>query len=548
MTSRRLFLAAASAAALRAQARYARVNCATEFSFESGKTYPDPFNALSLDVVFTDPQGIEQRVPAFWAGDHSWRVRFSPGAAGRYRWRTVCSDAQNPDLQNRTGDLTAEPYTGDNPLRRHGPLRASGNRRYLQHADGTPFFWLGDTWWMGLCARLRWPEDFQFLAADRVRKGFTVIQIVAGLYPDMPAFDPRGVNEAGFPWEKDYARINPRYFDMADLRIQHLVDAGLTPCIVGCWGYHLPWLGEDRMKQHWRNLVARWGAYPVVWCLAGEGSMPWYLTQNRELDSAALKKGWTGLARYVRSVDPYRRLVTIHPSRSARETVDDPSVLDFDMLQTGHGDRTSIENTVKSVRAAREATPVIPVVNGEVCYEGILGASREEIQRFMFWACWLSGACGFTYGANGIWQVNLPGQPYGPSPHGRSWGDTPWKEASQLPGSTHLGRSKSLLERFPWWRIEPHPEWVEPRWAGGNQMAPLAAGIAGELRVIYLPGMWNPPKIKGLESGVSYEASLFDMESGSTRVLGSAAASPDGDWQVPPPGVVKDWILVLRRA
>ena len=24
----------------------------------------------------------------------------------------------------------------------------------------------------------------------------------------MPGFDPRGANEAGFPWEKDYARIN----------------------------------------------------------------------------------------------------------------------------------------------------------------------------------------------------------------------------------------------------------------------------------------------------------------------------------------------------
>jgi hypothetical protein len=63
--------------------------------------------------------------------------------------------------------------------------------RHFAYADGSPFFWLGDTWWMGLTKRLTWPEDFQQLTADRRAKGFTVIQIVAGLYPDMPAFDER---------------------------------------------------------------------------------------------------------------------------------------------------------------------------------------------------------------------------------------------------------------------------------------------------------------------------------------------------------------------
>jgi hypothetical protein len=42
-----------------------------------------------------------------------------------------------------------------------------------------------------------------------------------GLYPDMFPFDPRGANEAGFPWEADYARIRPAYFDAADARLRH---------------------------------------------------------------------------------------------------------------------------------------------------------------------------------------------------------------------------------------------------------------------------------------------------------------------------------------
>ena len=74
---------------------------------------------------------------------------------------------------------------------------------------------------MGLCKRLHWPDDFRALAADRVAKGFTVIQIVAGLYPDMPAFDARGIERGrATPGRPSTARINPAYFDMADLRMR----------------------------------------------------------------------------------------------------------------------------------------------------------------------------------------------------------------------------------------------------------------------------------------------------------------------------------------
>ncbi|MFN8009759.1 MAG: DUF4038 domain-containing protein, partial [Terriglobia bacterium] len=339
----------------------------------------------------------------------------------------------------------------EHPLYKHGPLKIASDQRHFEHRDGTPFFWLGDTWWMGLCQRLRFPEDVHYLAADRIKKGFTVIQIVAGLYPDMPEFDPRGANEAGYPWERGYTRINPAYFDQADLRIQFLVENGLVPCLVGCWGYFLPVMGLAKIKQHWRYMVARWGAYPVIWCLAGEGTMPYYLSKTPEEDKTAQKKGWTEVARYVRQIDALRHPLTIHPSETAHDTVEDSAVIDFDMLQTGHSDRSSIPKTVRLLTSSLDHVPKMPVVDGEVCYEGILEASRQEVQRFMFWACILSGAGGHTYGANGIWQVNTAKQPFGPSPHGRSWGDTPWDEAAQLPGSRQLGLAKSLLVRYPWW-------------------------------------------------------------------------------------------------
>ena len=441
---------------------------------------------------------------------------------------------------------------GDHPLLRHGPIRVSADRRHFEHADGTPFFWLGDTWWMGFTRRLRWPEDFQLLAADRVAKGFSVIQIVAGLYPDMPAFDPRGFNEAGHPWEAGYARLDPAYFDMADLRLQWLVRVGLVPAVVGCWGYHLPWLGLPRMKQHWRNLVARWGAYPVVWILAGEATMPYYLAEDKQAAAELQREGWTELARYVRQIDPYRRPLTLHPGDTARNTVKDPAVLDFDMLQTGHGGAASIPNTIRRVSLSLEAEPRLPVVNGEVCYEGILESSREEIQRFMFWSNVLLGARGFTYGANGIWQVNQEGIPYGPSPHGASWGDTPWTEAYRLPGSRQVGIGKRLLERYEWWRFESHPEWLEPHaTVDQDPSGNYAAGIPGQVRILYFFRPLAPwsglPRVKCLEAGLTYRAFWFDPRTGAEHCL-PAVRGGEGDWQVPMPATMADWVLVLERA
>jgi hypothetical protein len=527
--------------------RYAIEKHFMEWTYSSGKAYADPWNDVEVEVVFADPQGHEQRVPAFWSGEQDWKIRYAPPAPGRYTYRTVSSDETNPDLNGQTGTLEVSSYSGRNPLIKHGPLRVASNRRYFEHADGTPFFWLGDTWWMGLCGRLRWPEDFQRLAADRVEKGFTVIQIVAGLYPDMAPFDRRGANEAGFPWEIDYARINPHYFDMADLRIQYLVDSGLVPCIVGCWGYFLPLMGIAKMKQHWRYLVARWGAYPVIWCLAGEGSMPYYLSQTKSEDAAFQKRGWTEVGRYVRDIDPYHHPITIHPSASARDTVEDPSILDFDMLQTGHSDRASIPNTVKQLTGSLLKSPQMPALVGEVCYEGILEASRQEVQRFMFWTSMLNGAAGHTYGANGVWQVNTESQPFGASPHGRSYGDTPWQIAYRLPGSRHLSLGKKLLMRYPWWRFEPHPEWVEPHWNEKNYILPYAAGIPNEVRIVFLPPMWDPPRLKNLEPGVSYRAFYYNPSTGKEQEAVNVMPDTAGSWVPPIQPSFADWVIVLER-
>ena len=291
----------------------------------------------------------------------------------------------------------------------------AADRRHFEHADGTPFFWLGDTWWMGLCHRLRFPDDFQRLTADRKAKGFNVVQIVAGLYPDMPPFDPRGANEAGFPWEQDYERIRPEYFDAADTRLRHLVDEGITPCIVGAWGYFMPWMGEAKLKAHWRYLIARYGAWPVVWCAAGEANLPWYRAEDFPYDDQAQARRWCEVLRFIRATDPWRRPLTIHPTAinayTARHVVDDAALLDFDFLQTPHdAPGTAAEAAaVQTVIRSRAAAPTMPVINGEASYEMLLDRIPSAKTRAMFWLCVTSGAAGHTYGANGIWQCNRKG-------------------------------------------------------------------------------------------------------------------------------------------
>lgn len=524
----------------------------SEWTFTSRKGYKDPFNQVELDVVFMDEESRAWKVPAFWAGGRKWRVRFAPPTPGHYRYETICSDTANGALHGLTGVLDASPHAGDNPLLRHGPIQVAGDGRHLEHADGTPFFWLGDTWWMGLTKRLSWPKGFQLLANDRVKKGFTVVQIIAGLYPDMPAFDKRGANEAGFPWEKNYTRVNPSYFDRADVRIQWLVKSGLVPCIVGCWGYFLPLMGADKLKKHWRYLVARYGAYPVAWCLAGEWDMPYYLSKNGTKDAELQKTKWADIARYVKSINVFKRPTSIHEGTPGRE-LGDGTLIDFEMLQTGHGDRESLPNTVKRVTGEYAAKPSMPVINSEVCYEGIGEACRQEVQRLMFWTCMLSGAAGHTYGANGIWQVNTRAKPYGPSPHGMAWGNTPWEDAYQLPGSGHLGLGKRLLARYAWWKFEPHSEWVDPHWTEKNYFAPFAAGIPGEVRVLYVPVSWGAPTMKHVELDRGYRAYLFNPADGVETDLGAVKPDANGDWLLPLQKgihrllpIFQDWVIVLE--
>jgi hypothetical protein len=248
----------------------------------------------------------------------------------------------------------------------------------------------------------------------------------------------------------------------------------------------------------------------------------------------------------VKATDPLQRPITIHPSRSARETVEDPSVIDIDMLQTGHDDRKSAPNTIETINSCLAASPKMPVVVGEVCYEGIQEASRQEVQRFMFWASILSGTGGHTYGANGIWQVNTREKPYGLSPHGHAWGGPSWDEAYQLPGSRQVGLGKSLLARYSWWKLEPRPDLVEPRWSAQDYWKPFAAQIPGEAVFVYSPTAWKALSFHGLEPG-AYRAFLFNPSDATEVSWDRIQVDSGGNWKAPEFPIIRDWVVVLDR-
>lgn len=487
-------------------------------------------NRPEIDVVFTDPVGDARRVPAFLSRG-SWWVRYASSLPGEHRFEVEGAGSGVV----ASGNVTVTADARSDGLGRHGPVRVAKDGRHFEHLDSTPFLWLADTWWDAFTTRIS-DRQFTDLAAQRAEQGFSVIQVVAGLYPEMEPFAPEGASRTGWVWERDFTMLNSGWFDEADRRVTELVRHGLVPCVVGAWGHYIETMGVQRMRRHWRELIARWGAYPVVWCLAGELSAPSYEQMHdaaSQLESGHLRAGdavrllgrtvtshgrrlagrrragfpdtglivqqlglrhvadsqvaaWAQVARYVDQIEPFGRPVTAHPAANwPIDTLAMPSdLIDFWMLQTGHSALDTPATSVTQLTDTLQRRPREPVLVGEVCYEGILGSSWHPTQRFLFYSHMLSGAAGHSYGAQGLWGFNTPDYLGGIA--GR-WNDLTWQQAADLPGATHLGIGRRLLERLPWTHFAPHPAWVSPHATARDRIQPYAAGSPDGTRLIYFP-------------------------------------------------------------
>jgi len=316
------------------------------------------------------------------------------------------------------------------------------------------------------------------------------------------------------------------------------------------------------MQLHWRYLMARWAALPVVWAAAGEQIMPWYLSEQDEKDSAWLKHEWSTIIRYMRSINVFNRMITTHPQTTARNCVDDPSLLDFDMQQTDHRAPTFLQ----AARATEgwQSTPVMPVMNGESRYEALEITPKVTTAnvRQAFWAHMLNSGCaGHTYGANGIWQANRDGEPFGKSPNGHNWGNTPWDTAMKLPGASQLSIAKELLLSLPWETLEPialsasrWPKYVNylMYFFQRHQQAVAAATTPnGRVALYYVLNL--KPIILNMQYWTKpMNAVWFDPTNGSRVRVSSIPTNQTETFMCKPPGCnganEKDWLLLITRA
>src|SRR5579862_377054 len=143
-----------------------------EEAFLSTSNYTNALQEATLTAIFTSPVGETRVVEGFWDGGRTWRVRFCPDIPGQWTFTTICSDRTNSGLDGQTRKFLCTSAVGDGAFQKHGPVRLARDHRHFEHADGTPFFWVGDTVWDG--ARLANTKDWQRYAAIRSSQTFNV--------------------------------------------------------------------------------------------------------------------------------------------------------------------------------------------------------------------------------------------------------------------------------------------------------------------------------------------------------------------------------------
>lgn len=535
-----------------------------ELCFEAVCFYQDPFNEIDMDIHVRDKQGCKWKIPCFWSGGKVWKARFSAPHEGLYTYVSECSVPEDSGLNDVSGSITVKAYDGKNPLYIHGPLRIMEDGRHFMFYDNTPFFWLGDTWWNVLSSRMSEYEEVEFLAKDRKEKGFTLVSLVNGFWCDLEPWDKRLANEAGFAWTEGFKTINPEYYNIADKKIAAIADAGMVMAIASAWGFYIGLMGVRKMKRHVRYMIARWGAWPVVWLTAGETSQPFYDDQGTERESQiteTAKHDWTDVLEYLKNIDPYHRLVTVHSryNRMSLDEIDNPDFLDFIAFQAGvhDGDKKMVAEQVKTLtRRGLSAVPERPVVNAETCYEGMLYKCGPELQRWLFWHAVLDGCAGWTYGANGIFTASHENDPFGVAYYGTNWGEQTWQEAVKFEGAKQVGACRKYLDHYKWWELIPAPEIADDPEAKTDYEKTAVARTKDGLIIAYmqrnirLMDPTNYPycvRFKNLEPDICYHILAYNPIRDYEISLGEAKVQADGKISTPGLPILQDWVVVLSR-
>ncbi|MDR2955539.1 MAG: glycoside hydrolase family 140 protein [Prevotella sp.] len=424
----------------------------------------------------------------------------------------------------------------------NGNLEVSANGRYIQHKNGTPFFYLGDTAWE-LFHRLN-EEETEMYLENRRAKGFTVIQAVV-------LAEHNGLNTTNRNGDKplidnDPLKPNENYFKWVDKVIKMAEKKGLYIGLLPTWG--------DKVDKKWgvgpeifnKENAYTYGAWlgkryqkskNIIWIVGGDRPGG---EQNYEI--------WEAMAKSIKSEDN-NHLMTFHPSgdASSSQWFHNSEWLDFNMAQTGHCHRRYEFYSNHIVNDYNKA-PVKPCMDGEPNYENhpICWKPDEQgwfddvdVRLSAYWSLF-SGAFGYTYGCHDIWQMLDEGR----TPVGFARGN--WKVSLDLPGAYDMIHIRRLLEPLDWDTRKPVDDIIV---SDNTSPKDRIVALAGkDYILIYFPtGKEAVFNLTKLELAQNLSMKWFDPRTGEYKDAGGLQNIKNHKITPPTSGHGNDWILVIGR-
>lgn len=424
----------------------------------------------------------------------------------------------------------------------HGKLEVSKNRRYLQHEDGTPFFYLGDTAWE-LFHRLNEEEVERYLE-NRRAKGFTVIQAV--ILAELDGLNTPDKNGNLPLIGNSPEKVNPKYFKWVDKVVRIAESKGLYIGMLPTWG--------DKVDKQWgvgpeifnvnnaykygKWLGERYKDFPnIIWINGGD-----------RLGGGDNLAVWNALANGIKSVDK-NHLMSFHPQGeySSSDWFHNEKWLDFNMAQTGHCQQNYAVYE-RMIKRDYEKSPVKPCMDAEPRYENhpvcwkpdSLGwFDAVDVRNALYWNLF-SGALGHTYGCHEIWQMKSPEH----EPIGLVRGN--WYSSLDLEGAGDMIHARRLMESLNWEDRAPAYDIVVSE--NDDPEKKILAIKAKDYVLVYIPG--NKEFVCDLSSfGKSNELKVqwMNPRTGEFSKAGSCKVSSSVHFTTPSYGRENDWVLILKR-
>ncbi|MBK8503094.1 MAG: DUF5060 domain-containing protein [Saprospiraceae bacterium] len=112
-----------------------------EISLHFNADYINPFDPdeIKLDAEFTSPSGRKFMMPGFYnynSWRNNWMVRFSPNEIGKWSYQLMVEDRDSSIIDSLRSFICVDSGF-------HGPIHIAENQRYLEYADGTPYYGVG---------------------------------------------------------------------------------------------------------------------------------------------------------------------------------------------------------------------------------------------------------------------------------------------------------------------------------------------------------------------------------------------------------------------